>query len=249
MKMGLNISKLASRQSNSPATQLKRQFPTRIPQFDFLKQHGEPSPIEHAQQSVRVNDKPNQLGLVLRNTLVNHQDGLHSPHSQRLQKLQTGLLFPQRLYLPSFSLPFTATNNERTGAIVYNTSETSTVFNKAIEHGEAIFPKNSNLTDTNSIQHDNNTLRSISTDVDQNQSVLFLSARQQLASQAAAEFSRLGKSAHQGRQFVDVGSIRQIIEMRDEKLGMTDSDIEKKLGLKTGTVIKLGNKSVVSTVN
>lgn len=228
MKMGLNISKLASRQSNSPATQLKRQFPTRIPQFDFLKQHGEPSPIEHAQQSVRVNDKPNQL--------VNHQDGLHSPHSQRLQKLQTGL-------------PFTATNNERTGAIVYNTSETSTVFNKAIEHGEAIFPKNSNLTDTNSIQHDNNTLRSISTDVDQNQSVLFLSARQQLASQAAAEFSRLGKSAHQGRQFVDVGSIRQIIEMRDEKLGMTDSDIEKKLGLKTGTVIKLGNKSVVSTVN
>ncbi|SZF00880.1 unnamed protein product [Blumeria hordei] len=236
LRMGLNISKLASRQSNSPATQLKRQFPTRIPQFDFLKPHGELSSTELAQESVRVNDKPNHLELVLRDALVNHQDGLHSPHSQRLQQLQTGL-------------PFAATSNGQTGAIIQNTPETSTVFNKAIEHGETIFHKRSNLTVTNSLQHDNNILRSNSADANQNQSVLFLSARQHLAAQAAAEFSRLGKSAHQGRQFVDVGNIRQIIEMRDEKLGMTDSDIEKKLGLKTGTVVKLGNKSVVSTVN
>jgi len=45
---------------------------------------------------------------------------------------------------------------------------------------------------------------------------------------------------------VDIGSIRDAISLRDG--GMATVDIEKRLGMKTGSVAKLGIRGVVKNV-
>lgn len=53
-----------------------------------------------------------------------------------------------------------------------------------------------------------------------------------------------GRRGHDGRQFLDVFTIRQILTMRDEhRRGATE--IEKTLGLKKGVVDRLGAAGVV----
>lgn len=71
-----------------------------------------------------------------------------------------------------------------------------------------------------------------------------LTARENLASQAEAEFARVRYEGGGGRKFLDVMTIRQILMFRDEKK-MSNADIENKLGLAAGTVKKLGRKGIV----
>lgn len=52
-----------------------------------------------------------------------------------------------------------------------------------------------------------------------------------------------GRRGHQGRQFLDVFTIRQMLTMRDEQ-GKSAAAIEKTLGLKDGAVERLGPKGV-----
>ena len=71
-----------------------------------------------------------------------------------------------------------------------------------------------------------------------------LSARSKLTEQAETEFAGLGRSGFQGKSFLDVMIVRQILVMRDEK-HMSATVIEKELGLKKGVVARLGPKGVV----
>tara|TARA_R110002060_G_scaffold52265_1_gene63201 strand:- start:162 stop:509 length:348 start_codon:yes stop_codon:yes gene_type:complete len=78
-----------------------------------------------------------------------------------------------------------------------------------------------------------------------NPAVSLLTARYRLAGEAENEFARTGKStAAEGRQFLDVLTLRQILVLRDEK-GVEAGEIERSLGLKKGVVERLGRRGVV----
>lgn len=53
----------------------------------------------------------------------------------------------------------------------------------------------------------------------------------------------IGKKGFEGRKFVDVGSIRDALSLRES--GLSEGEIEKRLGLKRGSVKKLGPSGVV----
>lgn len=73
---------------------------------------------------------------------------------------------------------------------------------------------------------------------------MVLSARSRLQDEAEVEFMEGGKRGHAGRQYLDVYTIRQILQMRDQR-GQSDKEIERVLGLKDGVVERLGGKGVV----
>jgi hypothetical protein len=71
-----------------------------------------------------------------------------------------------------------------------------------------------------------------------------LTARYRLAEEAELEFSNIGRKGREGRQFLDVVTIRQILVLRDEK-GLGEGEIEERLGLRKGVVGRLGGKGLV----
>lgn len=73
-----------------------------------------------------------------------------------------------------------------------------------------------------------------------------MTARYRLAAEADAEFARTGKAAHQGRRFVDVITLRQVLVLRDK--GVSAENIESQFGLGEGVVRSLGRKGVVGVV-
>ena len=99
-----------------------------------------------------------------------------------------------------------------------------------------------------------------------NPALLLLEARKRLARQAEDEAE--GYVAAEGRQFASVGLLREILQMRgridDEAPGeggkggkgralgfvetADDGEIEKRFGLKKGSVEKLGTRGVVENV-
>ena len=77
-----------------------------------------------------------------------------------------------------------------------------------------------------------------------NPAIAVLDARARLQDEADKEFVEAGKRGHEGRQFLDVFTIRQILTLRDGR-GRSAAEIEKALGLKKGVVERLGAKGVV----
>jgi hypothetical protein len=71
-----------------------------------------------------------------------------------------------------------------------------------------------------------------------------LDARARLQEEADLEFQQAGRRGHEGRQFLDVYMIRDILSRRDEK-GKTSGEIEKVMGLKKGVVDRLGPRGLV----
>ena len=57
----------------------------------------------------------------------------------------------------------------------------------------------------------------------------------------------MGKKGFEGRRFLDVMVVRQMLMLRDEK-GMGEDEIERTLGLKKGLVGRLGRRGVVESV-
>ncbi|KAL8714576.1 MAG: hypothetical protein Q9220_001524 [cf. Caloplaca sp. 1 TL-2023] len=76
-----------------------------------------------------------------------------------------------------------------------------------------------------------------------NPALQVISRRNELAREAEAEFAQL-QGQGGGRKFLDVARIREILMLRDGK-GMSEGEIEKRLGLQKGLVAKLGAKGVV----
>lgn len=77
-----------------------------------------------------------------------------------------------------------------------------------------------------------------------NPAVSLLTARYRLAAEAEAEFASTGKKgAEQGRRFLDVGTIRKVLELREK--GVEGSEIERRLGLRGGVVGALGGRGIV----
>ncbi|KAL8900936.1 MAG: hypothetical protein Q9192_000818 [Flavoplaca navasiana] len=77
-----------------------------------------------------------------------------------------------------------------------------------------------------------------------NPALQILSRRSELAEEAEAEFTRL-RGGGEGRRFLDVVKIREILALRDGK-GMGEAEIERRLGLRRGVVGQLGGRGVVS---
>lgn len=69
-----------------------------------------------------------------------------------------------------------------------------------------------------------------------------LAAREKIAAEAEEEFSNIGKKDVPGRRFLDVYTLRQVLQMRSN--GITAEEIEENLGLKRGSVGLLGRKDV-----
>ncbi|RMX95216.1 hypothetical protein D0868_11852 [Hortaea werneckii] len=78
----------------------------------------------------------------------------------------------------------------------------------------------------------------------ENPTLVALDSRAKLQEAADAEFQMAGKRGHEGRQFLDVYMIRQILIERDVQ-GRSAEEIERKMGLKKGVVERLGGKGVV----
>ncbi|KAI1500248.1 hypothetical protein F5X99DRAFT_386933 [Biscogniauxia marginata] len=76
----------------------------------------------------------------------------------------------------------------------------------------------------------------------QNRTLSALEARERLQRQAQAEF----EDPTRGREFLDVGTLRQILVMRAQ--GGAPADIEKRLRLKSGVVGRLGPQGIVLPV-
>jgi hypothetical protein len=77
-----------------------------------------------------------------------------------------------------------------------------------------------------------------------NPALLVLEARKTIAERAEREAERIGKRGFEGREFVDVMTIRRALALRDER-GMAEAEIERELDLKRGTMQRLGGRGVV----
>ena len=80
-----------------------------------------------------------------------------------------------------------------------------------------------------------------------NPAIQVVDARNRLTDEAEAEFADMGRRGFEGRRFLDVVLIRQMLSLRDEK-GMEAGEIERRLGLRKGVVERLGAKGVVGDV-
>jgi len=74
-----------------------------------------------------------------------------------------------------------------------------------------------------------------------------LKARERLQHEAEAEFAKTSRSDSGGKRFLHVSTIREVLVMRDDK-GMSEGDIEKRLGLAGGVVRALGRQGIVGDV-
>jgi hypothetical protein len=106
------------------------------------------------------------------------------------------------------------------------------------------------MSSTSTVQHPNNPnnpaqpFRPVGPDPRRNPAIAILEARSRLQDEAEREFMEAGRRGHDGRKFLDVYTIRQILTMRDER-GRSPGEIEKALGLKSGVVERLGMQGVV----
>ncbi|EMC94656.1 hypothetical protein BAUCODRAFT_73528 [Baudoinia panamericana UAMH 10762] len=77
-----------------------------------------------------------------------------------------------------------------------------------------------------------------------NPALAVLDARARLQDQADKELQQAGRRGHEGRQFLDVFMIREILVQRDEK-GKSAAEIERGMGLRSGVVERLGPAGMV----
>ena len=71
-----------------------------------------------------------------------------------------------------------------------------------------------------------------------------MEARKRIEEQAETEKIAQGKPGFAGKSFVDIGTIRKALVLRDEQ-GVAPPEIEKMLGLRKGAVAALGRTGVV----
>lgn len=77
-----------------------------------------------------------------------------------------------------------------------------------------------------------------------NPAIAILTARSHIQQAVEQEKINAGRSGFEGRQYLDIATIRKVLTLRDEQ-GMKAEDIEKVLRLKKGTVDGFGRVGVV----
>jgi hypothetical protein len=80
-----------------------------------------------------------------------------------------------------------------------------------------------------------------------NPTVSALEARRRLQHRADADFEAIGLAHHRGRRFVDMRTLLDALRLRDR--GMSLSDIERRLGLESKLLNKLGRQGVIRHVS
>lgn len=68
-----------------------------------------------------------------------------------------------------------------------------------------------------------------------------------MAEEAEREFEGVGKSGGEGRRFLDVVVLRQVLLLRGK--GMRDEGIEEVLELRRGSVAMLGGRGIVGAAD
>lgn len=76
-----------------------------------------------------------------------------------------------------------------------------------------------------------------------NPALLILQARKRLQEKAEAEFDNVGRTDFEGREFMDVHTLTDVLKMRQS--GMSLGDIEQRAGLRKGVLAKLGERGVL----
>ncbi|KAK3899201.1 hypothetical protein C8A05DRAFT_18331 [Staphylotrichum tortipilum] len=76
-----------------------------------------------------------------------------------------------------------------------------------------------------------------------NATLSVLEVRRRLETRARAELDNTGKSTDKGREFLDIGTIKQILVLQQG--GASPTDIEARLRLKAGVVARLGPAGTV----
>ncbi|KAK8196121.1 hypothetical protein M8818_007274 [Zalaria obscura] len=76
-----------------------------------------------------------------------------------------------------------------------------------------------------------------------NPAITVLAARSRLADAEERESIEAGRRGHAGREFLDVGILRQVLTLREN--GTAAGEIERRLGLRKGVVERLGGRGVV----
>ena len=71
-----------------------------------------------------------------------------------------------------------------------------------------------------------------------------LEVRRRLEARAKSELDNMGKSTDKGREFLDIGTVKQILVLRQG--GVSATDIEARLRLKPGIVAKLDPAGIVA---
>lgn len=80
-----------------------------------------------------------------------------------------------------------------------------------------------------------------------NATLSVLEVRRRLETRARAELDNTGKSTDKGREFLDIGTIKQILVL--QKGGASATDIEARLRLKAGVVARLGPAGMFAPVS
>ncbi|PNS21964.1 hypothetical protein CAC42_562 [Sphaceloma murrayae] len=79
-----------------------------------------------------------------------------------------------------------------------------------------------------------------------NPALMVLKARERIAEEADREAGEMGRRGFQGRRFLDVGTIRQALSLRER--GVAEEKVEDMLEVKKGTLRLLGTKGVFRPV-
>ncbi|KAL1303845.1 hypothetical protein AAFC00_000302 [Neodothiora populina] len=82
-------------------------------------------------------------------------------------------------------------------------------------------------------------------DPKKNPALMVLESRNRIQEDADREFLEAGRTGFEGRKFLDVGALRQILMMKER--GMSGEKIEKTLELRPGLVARLGPAGLVGT--
>ncbi|KAG8624942.1 hypothetical protein KVT40_006693 [Elsinoe batatas] len=79
-----------------------------------------------------------------------------------------------------------------------------------------------------------------------NPALMILKARERIAAEAEREAGEMGRRGYEGRRFMDLGTIRQALSLRERGVG--EEKVESMLELRRGTLGVLGRKGVVGVV-
>ncbi|TKX20168.1 hypothetical protein C1H76_7669 [Elsinoe australis] len=79
-----------------------------------------------------------------------------------------------------------------------------------------------------------------------NPALMILRARERIAEEAEREIGEMGRRGFEGRRFLDVGTIRQALSLRERGLGQ--EKVEGMLEVKKGTLDMLGRRGLVGAV-